>query len=92
MDHAGFDAALKTLGYSRERFAEIVDLKSSTTVQNWATGTVNVPGPVATLVEYLLERKEARHWFEERRPPSAESKPRKIRAKSRTKDRAGMRK
>ena len=64
-----FAAALKAMGYTRERFAQLVAVKSPTTVENWATGDVKVPGPVATLVEYLLARPEARSWFEERNPP-----------------------
>jgi DNA-binding transcriptional regulator YiaG len=81
MDHVEFTDALKALGYSRERFAELVDVSSVTTVQNWSIGAVKVPGPIAALVEYLLDRPEARQWFEQRRPQSPDSKPRQVRRK-----------
>lgn len=85
MNHDEFDAALKTLGYSRERFAEIVDLKSSTTVQNWAAGFVKVPGPVATLIAFMLEQPLMRPWFENRRPSKVDSQPRAVRRKRKSK-------
>jgi hypothetical protein len=81
MKHDDFDSALKALGYTRERFAEIAGLKSATTVQNWATGAVKVPGPVEALIEFLVARPESRAWFEARRPPSADSQPRRVRRK-----------
>ncbi len=63
-----FDDALDRLGYSAERFAELFDIKSVTTVQNWRGGVVLPPGWVTAISEYLLARPEAKLWFEERRP------------------------
>jgi hypothetical protein len=74
-----FNDALEKLGYSRVRLAELFDIRSLATVQNWATGASPVPGPVVALVEYLLARPEAKAWFEVRRPPNKESRVRKVR-------------
>ena len=64
-----FSQALRDMGYSRERFAQLVDVKSPTTVENWATGDVKVPGPIGTIVDLVKARPELRVWLEERRPP-----------------------
>lgn len=69
MTNEEFAKAIDEMGYSRERFAQIVGVKSPTTVENWATGDSKVPGPVQTIVELVSARPELRVWLEERRPP-----------------------
>lgn len=67
-DDLQFDAALEQLEYTAERFAELFDVRSVTTVQNWRSGVVPAPGWAVAIASYFLARPEARHWFEERRP------------------------
>lgn len=69
MTNEEFAQALRDMGYDRERFAQIVRVKSTTTVENWATGDTAVPGPIAVLVAYMAARPEAQRWFEEFSPP-----------------------
>jgi hypothetical protein len=68
MDHKAFEAALEKMGYSPVKFARLIDQKSPTTVRNWIDGSVKLPGPVATVVAFMLEQPIWRAWFEQRRP------------------------
>jgi hypothetical protein len=69
MTNEEFAQALREMGYGRERFAQIVRVKSTTTIENWATGNTPVPGLVEVVVSYMLARPESRKWFEEFSPP-----------------------
>ena len=83
-----FNTALDQLGYTAERFAELFDVKSVTTVQNWRSGIIPAPGWAVAMTEYLLARPEARVWFEERRPHFGRDTKRRVekRRKVRAKD------
>ena len=67
MSFEEFNAALLKMGYSQAFFAKMFELKSELAVANWASGRVKrIPGPIAVITQYLLERPEARAWFESR--------------------------
>ena len=68
MKNQDFANALRAMGYDRERYAQLVGVRSTTTVENWATGDSPVPGLVALFTEFLLENPDWRGWFERRRP------------------------
>ena len=83
MKSSDFDAALRHLNYTNERFAELFDVKSVTTVQNWRGGKVDVPGWVEAFVDFLTARPEARLWFEQRRPHLAKDTARRRQKRAR---------
>ena len=85
MKSEDFDAALRQLNYTSERFAELFDIKAVATVQNWRSGRVDVPGWVQAFVEFLLARPEAKLWFEQRRPHLAKDTIRRRQKRSQSK-------
>lgn len=66
-----FTNALAAIGWSQERLAEVIDVRSVSTVENWAAGASRVNGAAQAIIDLVLERPEMRHWFEARRPRSA---------------------
>jgi transcriptional regulator with XRE-family HTH domain len=68
MNRDEFKLALTKIGWSQERLAEILDLASVSTVENWATGKSRINGAAAALLEFLVARPEHIPWYEVRRP------------------------
>ncbi len=62
------------LGYSRQRFAELFDIASVTTIRNWEAEGGQVPGWAVAFVDFMTNHPFMKPWFEDRRPPVEEKK------------------
>lgn len=63
MTPAELKSARNALGLSAEGFARFVRVESGRTVRRWEAGDRDIPGPVAVLIEAVMDSPAVRQHF-----------------------------
>jgi DNA-binding transcriptional regulator YiaG len=64
MTPAQFKRARKMLGLSQPELAELLDIASDRTLRRWEADQLDIPGPVALVMELIMEIPEVREYLD----------------------------